>query len=238
MTFLPYLRIGLAAGIFGGAILTGAFLSLVGVGADRVKRFVARIMAGPVLRITRIKVTTTGGEKLKATGPAVVVGNQQSALCYCIYATLFKENPNSGIVARLTGPWNNQILTFFFRRTENHMVDPRNPLRTAVGFVDARQALKERDRKIWIGPEGTRNNDLGELGPFKPGAFRLAIETEVPIMKRLSSFTYGVLCHGMFLALFFYMVGFLANFLVPKSIGRERTYVDILTEQTDPLRLP
>jgi lysophosphatidate acyltransferase len=187
MTFLPYLRIGLAAGIFGGAILTGAFLSVVGVGADRVKRYVARIMAGPVLRITRIKVTTTGGEKLKATGPAVVVGNQQSALCYCIYATLFKENPNSGIVARLTGRWNNPILTFFVRRTENHMVDPRNPLRTAVGFVDARQALKERDRKIWIGPEGTRNNEVGELGPFKPGAFRLAVETEVPIIPILIS---------------------------------------------------
>ena len=37
-------------------------------------------------------------------------------------------------------------------------------------------------------------------------------------MKRSIWFAYGVLCHGMFLGLFFYMVGFLANFQVPKSI--------------------
>ncbi len=37
-------------------------------------------------------------------------------------------------------------------------------------------------------------------------------------MKRSIWFAYGVLCHGMFLALFFYMVGFLANFMVPKGI--------------------
>ena len=187
MPLLTYLRIGLALATFGAAILLGALLSILGVGAERVKRSVAHIMAGPILRITRIKVTTTGADKLKGAGPAVIVGNQQSLLCYCIYATLFKENPNSGIVARLTEEWNLPGVTFLFRRTENYMVDPRNPLRTAVGFLDARQALKYGDRKIWIGPEGTRNKDFGKLGPFKPGPFRLAIEAGVPIIPIIIS---------------------------------------------------
>ena len=37
-------------------------------------------------------------------------------------------------------------------------------------------------------------------------------------MKKVIYFGYGVLCHGMFLAVFLYMVGFLANVFVPKSI--------------------
>ncbi len=37
-------------------------------------------------------------------------------------------------------------------------------------------------------------------------------------MQRLTYFVYGVLCHAMFLAVFLYMVGFLANAYVSKSI--------------------
>ncbi len=37
-------------------------------------------------------------------------------------------------------------------------------------------------------------------------------------MQRLIYFAYGVLCHAMFLAVFLYMVGFLANAFVPNSI--------------------
>ena len=37
-------------------------------------------------------------------------------------------------------------------------------------------------------------------------------------MQKLTYFVYGVLCHAMFLAVFLYMVGFLANAFVPKSI--------------------
>ncbi len=182
MTILVYLRIGLALATFGAAILYGVFLSILGVGAERVKNSVARIMAGPLLRMVRIRVTTTGAEKLKGMGPAVVVGNQQSVICYCIYASLFRETPNSGIVARLTGQWNIPGVTLLFRRTANYMVDPRNPLRTAVGFLDARRALVEGEGTIWMGPEGTRWGEPGKLGPFKPGAFRLAMEAGVPIV--------------------------------------------------------
>lgn len=187
MVLLTYLRMGVAMAVYGMAILYGIILSVFGARPERIKRSVAGIMAGPILRMARIQLTIWGREQLQIPGSAVVMGNQQSVLCYCIYANLFRETPGSGIVARLTRGWDIPGMTLLFRRTGNFMVDPANPMRTAVGFVDARRSLAQEGGKVWIGPEGTRWKNPGKLGPFKMGGFRLAVETGVPIVPLVIS---------------------------------------------------
>uniref|UniRef100_A0A8D0KMX9 1-acyl-sn-glycerol-3-phosphate acyltransferase n=1 Tax=Salvator merianae TaxID=96440 RepID=A0A8D0KMX9_SALMN len=44
------------------------------------------------------------------------------------------------------------------------------------------QAMVADKVKVWIYPEGTRNGN-GDLLPFKKGAFHLAIQTQVPIVR-------------------------------------------------------
>ncbi|OCT67037.1 hypothetical protein XELAEV_18038319mg [Xenopus laevis] len=51
------------------------------------------------------------------------------------------------------------------------------------------QAMISDNLKVWVYPEGTRNN-TGDLLPFKKGAFHLALQSQVPIIPVVySSFT-------------------------------------------------
>ncbi|XP_044634359.1 1-acyl-sn-glycerol-3-phosphate acyltransferase beta isoform X2 [Equus asinus] len=48
-------------------------------------------------------------------------------------------------------------------------------------MADVGERLVRENLKVWIYPEGTRN-DNGDLLPFKKGAFHLAIQAQVPII--------------------------------------------------------
>jgi 1-acyl-sn-glycerol-3-phosphate acyltransferase len=157
-------------------------LSLLGASPNRIRRAVARIMGRPVCWISRLRVTITGAGHLLDSSPAVVVGNQQSVLCYCVYAQLFQAVPDSRIMARLTGKWNIPVMTWLFRRTGNFMVDRGQVTRTAMGFIGAIRALREERCRVWLGPEGTRWREPGLLGPLSLGAFRMAVKAGVPIV--------------------------------------------------------
>lgn len=52
------------------------------------------------------------------------------------------------------------------------------------------------------------------FGVFQP----YPLEREGVIMGRMISFFYGVVAHAGFLILLVYLIGFLGNFVVPKSI--------------------
>jgi 1-acyl-sn-glycerol-3-phosphate acyltransferase len=124
----------------------------------------------------RWSVTVDGKERLATGGPFVLVVNHQSltdlmAMCFLDHPTKYlgKESvfkvPLLGWAMRIAG---------------------EVPVRRGERDSGAQAVERLRD---WLGrgvsvaifPEGTRSED-GSIGPFRLGAFRLAIETERPIV--------------------------------------------------------
>jgi 1-acyl-sn-glycerol-3-phosphate acyltransferase len=60
-------------------------------------------------------------------------------------------------------------------------VDRSNPVSRHKG-LEKLMALLKKGISVVVAPEGTRNNTNQTLLPFQKGAFRLAIETQTPIL--------------------------------------------------------
>jgi 1-acyl-sn-glycerol-3-phosphate acyltransferase len=69
-----------------------------------------------------------------------------------------------------------------FFRTIDIAVDRKNIRHSVWAFQQAKEQILNDKRSIVIFPEGTIPTTVPKMGRFKEGAFRLAIETQVPIL--------------------------------------------------------
>ena len=72
------------------------------------------------------------------------------------------------------------LFNIFFREM-NILVDRKSKMGSHRAFVEAAKHIEEK-RSVVIFPEGTISRDSPKLRPFKNGAFKLAIEKQVPIV--------------------------------------------------------
>ncbi|XP_044898426.1 1-acyl-sn-glycerol-3-phosphate acyltransferase beta isoform X2 [Felis catus] len=119
-----------------------------------------------------------GRQKLEVDHPCVIISNHQSILdmmglmealpkrCVQIAKRELLFMGPVGLIMYLGG-------VFFINRQRS---------RTAVTVMaDVGERMVRENLKVWVYPEGTRN-DNGDLLPFKKGAFYLAIQAQVPII--------------------------------------------------------
>jgi len=137
-------------------------------------RAMSRCMCPPL----GIRVRVQGWEYLEQASPCIYVANHQSYVDYPIAGTVFPGN--AAVLARQVGHM--PVLGALFRSTENISVDRDNPTRATHALEVAEAAISQRRSSIWIFPEGTRGKVMGKMGPFKRGAFRLAMATGVPLV--------------------------------------------------------
>ncbi|MEA3184923.1 MAG: hypothetical protein QOJ74_1400 [Ilumatobacteraceae bacterium] len=133
----------------------------------------------------------TSGLKVKdPRRPYIVVANHQSFVDILLISQL---------------PWEMKWLSkeAFFRyplvgwmmRMAGDVPLVRGSRDSIVAAMDACRDRLEKHVSVMIFPEGTRSSD-GELQKFKPGAFRLAIETGTPILPLALDGTHSALQKG------------------------------------------
>jgi putative phosphoserine phosphatase/1-acylglycerol-3-phosphate O-acyltransferase len=127
--------------------------------------------------VAGLRLAVRNAERIDASRPAVFVFNHQSALDILIVCMLLRRD-FTGVVKQesrrnwILGP----ALTF----AGAVFIDRFDRARAIAALQPVGDVLR-RGISVAIAPEGTRSVGAA-LGPFKKGAFRLALATRVPIV--------------------------------------------------------
>ncbi|WP_028476177.1 HAD-IB family hydrolase [Nocardia sp. CNY236] len=163
-------------GLFGGAFVGVASKALTGNRQHMADALMVHA-AGYALRATGVRVRVTGAEHAMSPRPAVFLFNHQSQFDIVVLPAALgggmtgigkrelTKNPVFGPLLRFVG------LTFIDRANTAHAKAALQPV------VDTLRA----GLSIVVSPEGTRSY-TPEVGPFKKGAFHIAIQAEVPVI--------------------------------------------------------
>jgi 1-acyl-sn-glycerol-3-phosphate acyltransferase len=116
-------------------------------------------------------------------GPFVVVANHQSLLDIVLLSRMPREMKWVGKEELFKIPWIGWML-----RLTGDIAVRRGDSESGGEAVAKARAYLRRGMNVMIFPEGTRSRDA-RLLPFKKGAFRLAIETGVPVLPVVLSGT-------------------------------------------------
>ncbi|GIY36072.1 1-acyl-sn-glycerol-3-phosphate acyltransferase alpha [Caerostris darwini] len=133
-----------------------------------------------ISRIFRLKWEVKNKELLNPKEPCVFVCNHQSALDISGMMYIWPLfHPCVPVLKRellFSGPFG-----IFCWLAGCIFVDRFNSEKARDTLNMKVKVLKERNVKLWIFPEGTRN-DQGTLLPFKKGAFHIATQMKIPIV--------------------------------------------------------
>ncbi|XP_046739021.1 1-acyl-sn-glycerol-3-phosphate acyltransferase alpha-like [Diprion similis] len=146
-----------------------------------------------VTKILGIQWELRGADELSVERGCVVVANHQSTLdilgMFNIWQVMGKCAPVAKQAIFYVWPfglaaWLGGVV----------FIDKRTPGKAVATLNETSKVVNTRKVKMWIFPEGTRNNNIIAKGmlPFKKGAFRIAIENQVPILPLVYSPYYFV----------------------------------------------
>ena len=128
---------------------------------------------------------------LNSVRPAVLVGNHQSALDVLFLAAIWPQY--CSVTAKKSLKYT-PFLGWFMTLSTTIFIDRANRSSAISAFDSAAEEMVAHSQSVFIFPEGTRSNAPGPtMGPFKKGAFHLAIRAQVPILPVVAANYYGVL---------------------------------------------
>jgi 1-acyl-sn-glycerol-3-phosphate acyltransferase len=131
-------------------------------------------------------------ESVKNIGPVVYVANHQNN--YDVFTVANAVQPGTVTVGKKSLKWI-PIFGQMYWLTGNILIDRKNTNK-AMGTMNVTvKKITENKLSVWMFPEGTRSRGRGLL-PFKTGAFRTAIQANVPIVPICASNQEGTIKLG------------------------------------------
>ncbi|MFC4944509.1 HAD-IB family hydrolase [Pseudonocardia sp. GCM10023141] len=168
-----------AAGIGGmlGGFSAGMALGVLN-GSRRTGIDLATTLAGELgTALAGVKLEVHGAENLESARPAVFLFNHQSQLDVLILAKLLRGG-FTGVAKKEVA--NQPGFGLMFRLVDTAFIDRGNTEQAKAALEPAVQRLREGVSLV-MSPEGTRS-PTPALGPFKKGAFHVAMQAGVPIV--------------------------------------------------------
>lgn len=130
-----------------------------------------------LLTTTGITLNVLGAENLTAARPAVFIFNHRNQADPVIAASLIRDNFTGVGKKELQG---DPVVGTIGRVMDAAFIDRDDP-EAAVEGLRKVEELAAKGLSILIAPEGTRL-DTTEVGPFKKGAFRIAMSVGIPLV--------------------------------------------------------
>jgi 1-acyl-sn-glycerol-3-phosphate acyltransferase len=119
--------------------------------------------------------------------PYVYIANHQNS--YDIFTVCKAAMPGVVTIGKKSLKWIPIFGQIYFL-SGNIMIDRKNSGKAKGTLSKAAKRIREKALSVWFFPEGTRSYGRGLL-PFKSGAFRLALETEEPVVMVCMSSTHN-----------------------------------------------
>ena len=145
--------------------------------SGRIQHDFARVWAWLIMKTILSPVTVTGLESIDTTKPHVYAVSHGSALDIPL---LYLHLPFQFRIAFKKELLKYPIVGWHLRRSGQVCIDQQNPAGSIGAIRSALKSLK-RGMPLVIFPEGGRTQD-GKIQPFMPGAFFLAIKSQVDIV--------------------------------------------------------
>ncbi|XP_065312502.1 1-acyl-sn-glycerol-3-phosphate acyltransferase beta-like [Gordionus sp. m RMFG-2023] len=130
-----------------------------------------------ICQIFGIDIEIIDKENLLIHNSCVIISNHQSSLDLLALAKIWPDNCT--IIAKKELRFMIPI-EFFSNKTRIMFINRTQTDKSKMLIDELARNMKKNHIKIWVFPEGTRNNSPNFL-PFKKGAFHLAIKAQVPI---------------------------------------------------------
>jgi len=171
-------------------VVLGLFATLVSLvgNRERILHNFARAWSWAIMKTISSPVKVTGLEKIDTTKPLVYAVTHASALDIPI---LYVYLPFQFRIAFKKELLSYPIIGWHLKRSGQVCIDQQNPAASIGSIRSALKSLKA-GMPLVIFPEGGRTPD-GEIKPFLPGAFFLAIKAHVDIVPIALVGTYELL---------------------------------------------